>query len=85
MNHKHANAIDAARSASDSLLASGLSPEQQQWVVDMMNAAQDLNKLYWDLLYPRTLARLVWEAIPCERAQAESAAAHIIANAGGTR
>lgn len=44
----HANAVDAARKASDALLASELTPEQQQLVVDLMNAAQDLNTIYWE-------------------------------------
>lgn len=45
---RHAAAIEAAKTASDALLASSLTPEQRQLVVDMMNAAQDLNTLYWD-------------------------------------
>lgn len=44
----HADVIDRARVASDSLMGSGLTPSQQQFVVDLMNACQDLNNLYWE-------------------------------------
>jgi hypothetical protein len=44
----HAWTIDAARQGFDDLLASDLTEAQQQRVVDIMNAMQDLNTLYWD-------------------------------------
>lgn len=66
MTHtKHAAAVDTARKASDALLASGLTSEQQQWVVDLMNAAQDLNTLYWN-------ARRELEFLPIVKEYAES-------------
>jgi len=64
MNAEHAAAIDAARTASDALLASNLTPAQQQLVVDMMNATQDLNTLYWD-------ARRELEFLPIVKQYAE--------------
>lgn len=47
-----ATAIDAARIARDKLLASDLTPEQQQLVLDLENAMQDLNTAYWDRVCP---------------------------------
>lgn len=61
---RHAAAIDAARAASEALLASRLNPEQCQLVVDMMNATQDLNTLYWD-------ARREQEFLPLVKQYAE--------------
>lgn len=48
MNISHSDVIDHARAASDSLLTSELTPSQQQYVVDLLNACQDLNTLYWE-------------------------------------
>lgn len=44
----HLKTIAAARRAAANLLATKLTPAQQQSVVDIMNAMQDLNTLYWD-------------------------------------
>lgn len=61
---KHTETIDAARVASEKLLSTNLAQEQQQLVVDMMNAVQALNTLYWD-------ARREHEFTPIVKAYAE--------------
>lgn len=47
---RHDDAIDAARDASEALLRSDLTDGQRQLVVDMMNATQELNTVYWGLV-----------------------------------
>lgn len=88
----HGAAVDGIRQSSEKLLDSNLSEGQRQLVLDMMNAAQDLNTRYWEQVYANTttsgltqadLARLAWEAGPCERETAERIASHIVANARG--
>lgn len=89
MTGTHSETIDAARLASDALLASDLNPSQQQLVLDLMNATQDLNTLYWEQVYAnkhtggliqQDLTRLAFEAGPCDKETAERIASHIVAS-----
>lgn len=86
----HSEAIDAFRAASDRLLGGNLNEAQRQDAVDLLNAMQDLNTLYWEQVYAnattggltaRELKRLTFEASNVSPEMAEAIASHITANA----
>ena len=47
---RHSAAVLTFRAAQESLLKSGLTEDQQQQVLNLQNAAQDINALLWEVL-----------------------------------
>ena len=47
---RHAAAVNTFRAAQESLLASDLTEARQQEVLNLQNAAQEINTLLWEVL-----------------------------------